>query len=195
MTQRRNVKARRIYDPALPEDGTRVLVDRIWPRGVSKARAQLDEWCKDIAPSTELRKWYSHDPALFEEFARRYRDELSESTRAAALAHLHDLAKKHTLTLLTATKNADLSEAAVLADLVGSGKAAPSAETPTPPPVQRPVTYIEDPADGARRLNDYAPVRHSLRVWLLLPSRRVPPRAAATRSALVAAGSGWDRRR
>ena len=94
MTQRRNVKARRIYDPALPEDGTRVLVDRIWPRGVSKARAQLDEWCKDIAPSTELRKWYSHDPALFEEFARRYRDELSESTRAAALAHLRDLAKK-----------------------------------------------------------------------------------------------------
>ena len=129
MTQRRNVKARRIYDPALPEDGTRVLVDRIWPRGVSKARAQLDEWCKDIAPSTELRKWYSHDPALFEEFARRYRDELSESTRAAALAHLHDLAQKQTLTLLTATKNADLSEAAVLADLVVSGK-----RPLTPPP-------------------------------------------------------------
>jgi uncharacterized protein YeaO (DUF488 family) len=129
MTQRRNVKARRIYDPALPEDGTRVLVDRIWPRGVSKARAQLDEWCKDIAPSTELRKWYSHDPALFEEFARRYRDELSESTRAAAFEHLRDLAQKRTLTLLTATKNADLSEAAVLADLVGSGK-----RPLTPPP-------------------------------------------------------------
>ena len=130
MTQQRNVKARRIYEPALPADGTRVLVDRIWPRGVSKARAHLDEWCKDIAPSTELRKWYSHDPALFEEFARRYRDELNESPRAAALAHLHDLAKKHALTLLTATKNADLSEAAVLADLVVSGKR-PS----TPPPV------------------------------------------------------------
>jgi uncharacterized protein YeaO (DUF488 family) len=122
MTQRRKVKARRIYDPALPEDGIRVLVDRIWPRGVSKARAQLDEWCKDIAPSTELRKWYSHDPALFEEFARRYRVELSESPRAEAFAHLRDLAKKGTLTLLTATKEADLSEAAVLADLVGSGK-------------------------------------------------------------------------
>jgi uncharacterized protein YeaO (DUF488 family) len=122
MTKRRNVKARRIYDPAAPEDGTRVLVDRIWPRGVTKARAHLDEWCKDIAPSTGLRKWYSHDPALFEEFARRYRDELSESVRAAALSHLRDLAKKDTLTLLTATKNADLSEAAVLADLVGSGK-------------------------------------------------------------------------
>ena len=96
---------------------------------MSKGRAQLDEWCKDIAPSTELRKWYSHDPVLFEEFARRYRDELSEPPRAGALAHLHDLAKKRTLTLLTATKNADLSEAAVLADLVVSGKR-PS----TPPP-------------------------------------------------------------
>jgi uncharacterized protein YeaO (DUF488 family) len=123
MTQRRNVKARRIYDPALPSDGTRVLVDRIWPRGVSKAHAHLDEWCKDIAPSTELRKWYSHDPALFEEFARRYRCELLESPRAAALAHLRALAKTRTLTLLTATKHADVSEAAVLADLVNSGNA------------------------------------------------------------------------
>jgi uncharacterized protein YeaO (DUF488 family) len=121
MAQRRNVKVRRIYDAAMPQDGTRVLVDRIWPRGVTKARAHLDEWCKDISPSTELRKWYSHDPALFEEFARRYRDELSESPRAAALAHLRELAKGQTLTLLTATKNADLSEAAVLADLVSSG--------------------------------------------------------------------------
>ena len=122
MAQPPNVKVRRIYDPALPEDGTRVLVDRIWPRGVSKARAHLDEWCQGIAPSTELRKWYSHDPALFEEFARRYRDELSESVRATALAHLHELANKGTLTLLTATKNAELSEARVLADLVASGK-------------------------------------------------------------------------
>jgi len=122
MTQRRNVKVRRIYDPVLPEDGTRVLVDRIWPRGVSKARAHLDEWCKDIAPSTGLRKWYSHDPALFAEFVRRYRDELSEPARAAALTHLHNLAKKRTLTLLTATKHAEVSEAAVLANLVASRK-------------------------------------------------------------------------
>src|SRR3954463_16205458 len=119
MTSRRNVKVRRIYDDVLPEEGTRVLVDRLWPRGVSKARADLDEWCKDVAPSTELRKWYGHDPALFEEFARRYQDELRESPRAAAFAHLRDLAKQRTLTLLTATKNADLSEAAVLADLIG----------------------------------------------------------------------------
>ena len=118
MAQRRNVKVRRIYDAAKPQDGTRVLVDRIWPRGVTKARAHLDEWCKDVSPSTELRKWYSHDPALFEEFARRYRRRAERVPRAAALAHLRELAKGQTLTLLTATKNADLSEAAVLADLV-----------------------------------------------------------------------------
>lgn len=123
MTTRRNVQVRRIYDPVAPEDGIRVLVDRIWPRGVSKARAQLDEWCKEIAPSTELRKWYHHDPALFEEFARRYCEELTEPVQGAALEHLRELAKKQTLTLLTATANAEISEAALLADLIvcGSG--------------------------------------------------------------------------
>ena len=119
MAQRRRVQVRRIYDPVMPTDGTRVLVDRIWPRGVSKARARLDEWCKEIAPSTELRRWYRHDPTLFDEFSRRYRDELTEPHRADALAHLQLLAKKQMLTLLTATKDADLSEAAVLAELVG----------------------------------------------------------------------------
>jgi uncharacterized protein YeaO (DUF488 family) len=122
MSRRGSVKVRRIYDDVLPEDGARVLVDRIWPRGVSKARAHLDEWCKDVAPSTELRKWYGHDPALFEEFGRRYQDELRESARAEAFAQLCDLAEQRTLTLLTATKNADLSEAAVLADLIRSGE-------------------------------------------------------------------------
>jgi uncharacterized protein YeaO (DUF488 family) len=118
MTQRQHVQVRRIYDAAVPNDGTRVLVDRIWPRGVTKARAHLDEWCKQIAPSTELRTWYRHDPTLFDEFARRYRDELTESSRAAALVHLQQLAKQQTLTLLTATKDVDISEAAVLADLI-----------------------------------------------------------------------------
>ena len=115
------VQVRRIYDAATPGDGTRVLVDRIWPRGISKARAHLDEWCKQIAPSTELRKWYQHDPKLFDEFVRRYRDELTDSGRAEALAHLHDLVKRQTLTLLTASKAVDISEAAVLADLLATG--------------------------------------------------------------------------
>jgi|SRR6185437_15642848 len=121
MTRQRHVHVRRIYDAATPGDGTRVLVDRIWPRGISKARAHLDEWCKQIAPSTELRKWYQHDPKLFDEFVRRYRDELTDSGRAEALAHLHDLVKQQTLTLLTASKAVDISEAAVLADLLATG--------------------------------------------------------------------------
>jgi uncharacterized protein YeaO (DUF488 family) len=121
MAKQRHVQVRRIYEAASPEDGTRVLVDRIWPRGMTKARAHLDEWCKDIAPSTELRTWYHHDPKRFDEFARRYRDELTESGRADALAHLRDVTKKHTLTLLTASKAVDISETAVLANVLAHG--------------------------------------------------------------------------
>lgn len=121
MNGKRQVRARRIYDDPASDDGIRVLVDRIWPRGVSKGRAKLDEWCKTVAPSTELRKWYRHDPKLFEAFTCRYRDELAEPDRAAALEHLRELAQAQTLTLLTATREVDLSEAAVLAELIGSG--------------------------------------------------------------------------
>src|ERR1039457_6741123 len=71
------VQVRRAYENPAQGDGTRVLVDRIWPRGLTKARAALDEWCKEIAPSTELRKWYGHDPERFEEFGRRYQAELA----------------------------------------------------------------------------------------------------------------------
>lgn len=112
------VKVGRAYDDAARADGARVLVDRIWPRGLSKERAALDEWCKEVAPSTQLRKWYRHDPTRFEEFARRYRVELEDPERSEALAHLRELAKRRTVTLLTATKQADISEAAVLADLL-----------------------------------------------------------------------------
>jgi uncharacterized protein YeaO (DUF488 family) len=118
MTTRRTVQIRRIYDAPTAQDGTRVLVDRLWPRGVSKTRARLDEWCKQIAPSTELRRWFGHDPELFDEFARRYRDELTQPDRAAALTHLRELADQSKVTLLTGTKNTDISEAAVLAELV-----------------------------------------------------------------------------
>lgn len=112
------VRVRRVYEDPEPGDGTRVLVDRIWPRGLTKARAALDEWCKDVAPSGELRTWYGHDPDRFAEFARRYRLELQDSKRAEVLAHLRGLSDDRQLTLLTATKQADISEAAVLADLL-----------------------------------------------------------------------------
>jgi uncharacterized protein YeaO (DUF488 family) len=95
-----------------------VLVDRIWPRGLTKAKAQLDEWCKEVAPSTELRKWYNHDPARFDEFSRRYHVELQQPERSEALDHLRDLARDGTLTLLTATKQPEISEAAVLAEML-----------------------------------------------------------------------------
>ena len=103
----------------IPPRGTapRVLVDRIWPRGMTKEKASLDEWCKQIAPSTVLRKWYGHDPERLG-VTRRYREELTEPERAEALAHLRGLAKTRTLTLLTASKAADISEATVLAGLL-----------------------------------------------------------------------------
>jgi uncharacterized protein YeaO (DUF488 family) len=112
------VRVRRIYDEPTPDDGARVLVDRLWPRGVSKARAQIDEWCKDVAPSAGLREWYHHDPELFAEFGRRYVDELGSAAPAVALNHLKDLAAQRPLTLLTATKNPDISEAEVLLRLL-----------------------------------------------------------------------------
>ena len=118
MTTEPDVRVRRIYDEAGDQDGTRVLVDRRWPRGVSKAKADLDEWCKDVTPSTPLRKWYDHDPAKFGEFSRRYQAELEEPDRAAALQHLRELADRRRLTLLTATKHPEISQAAVLADLL-----------------------------------------------------------------------------
>ena len=123
MSTRPDVQVRRIYDDPAADDGIRVLVDRRWPRGVTKARADVDEWCRDVAPSDALRKWYDHDPEKFEEFGRRYRKELEEPARAAALRHLATLAAGERLTLLTATKRAEISQAMVLLGLLESSTA------------------------------------------------------------------------
>ena len=120
MSAKPDVQVRRVYGDTRDDDGVRVLVDRIWPRGMSKAKAALDEWCKDVSPSTELRKWYAHDPAKFDEFTTRYKAELEDPVRAKALDHLRALATGQRLTLLTATKAADISEAQVLAELIGA---------------------------------------------------------------------------
>jgi uncharacterized protein YeaO (DUF488 family) len=112
------VRIGRIYDPGAPEDGRRVLVDRIWPRGLSKEKAGLDEWCREVSPSTALRKWYAHDHSRFDEFARRYRAELEEPDRAGARHHLEEVARHGPLTLLTATKDPNFSHAMVLAALL-----------------------------------------------------------------------------
>lgn len=112
------VRTARVYDPPAQTDGTRVLVDRVWPRGLSKEHAHVSHWCKQVAPSTELRKWYQHDPARFAEFSRRYRAELEDPLRAEALQQLRTLARSRPLTLVTATKAIEVSQAAVLADVI-----------------------------------------------------------------------------
>ena len=112
------VRLRRIYDEPARGDGIRVLVDRVWPRGLTKEEAHIDAWAKQVAPSTPLRKWYAHEPARFVEFSRRYLIELQDPDRAAALAELRRLARNRTLTLLTATRAIDISQAAVLADVL-----------------------------------------------------------------------------
>lgn len=112
------VRVRRAYDPPEEADGTRVLVDRVWPRGLSKEKAHLDQWCKDVAPSTQLRKWYGHDPEKFTEFEARYHAELAAPDAAAALAGLRDIADQGPLTLITASKRSDISQASVLAALL-----------------------------------------------------------------------------
>ena len=107
-----DVRVKRVYEPVSPDDGERVLVDRLWPRGVSKAAAHLDEWDKDVAPSDELRRWYGHDPAKFAEFRRRYKAELAKHREQ--LEALRAMVKGRPATLITATRELDLSHAEVL---------------------------------------------------------------------------------
>jgi uncharacterized protein YeaO (DUF488 family) len=117
------VQVRRVYEEPAPDDGLRILVDRLWPRGLAKDEANLDEWVTAVAPSNELRTWYGHSPDRYDEFRRRYLSELREPDHAAALDHLHQLAKRASVTLLTATKDPEHSQAAVLAELLRGGGA------------------------------------------------------------------------
>jgi len=110
------VRLRRVYEAPDPSDGRRVLVDRLWPRGLSKSAAALDEWLKAVAPSDALRRWYGHEPEKFPAFRERYQQELGSGEQAAAFDHLRQLARGGTVTLLTATRDIEHSEAAVLAD-------------------------------------------------------------------------------
>jgi uncharacterized protein YeaO (DUF488 family) len=105
-----------VYDDPGPDDGQRVLVDRLWPRGFRKDDPRVGTWFKDVAPSKELREWYDHQPERFDEFATRYRKELQGS---AALDELRRLTKSGVVTLVTATRHVDGSHAAVLATLLG----------------------------------------------------------------------------
>jgi uncharacterized protein YeaO (DUF488 family) len=114
--QETRVQVVRVYDRSEPSHSTRrILVDRLWPRGIGKAAARLDAWFKDVAPSPELRRWYAHDRTLFQEFSRRYRGELEQPARAALVHELTTIAGEYTLTLLTATRDVEVSAATVLA--------------------------------------------------------------------------------
>lgn len=110
------LQIKRIYDPISETDGYRILIDRLWPRGVSKEKAQLDEWMKDLGPSTDLRKWFNHDDTKFSEFKGLYLEELKE--KEALLDHIKELASKQQVSLLFATKNTKSNHAVVLLEVL-----------------------------------------------------------------------------
>lgn len=111
-----NIRLKRAYDAPAPDDGQRILVDRLWPRGVSKDAAALDEWMKEIAPSTELRKWFHHDPTRWDEFHQRYLAELRD--KGDLLASLREKARKGAVTLIYSARDEVRNDAVVLRDLL-----------------------------------------------------------------------------
>jgi uncharacterized protein YeaO (DUF488 family) len=108
---------KRVYEPAAPSDGVRVLVDRLWPRGVSKSKAHLDEWMKDVAPSPQLRQWFGHKPERFAEFKARYRKEIKGNSQ---LAELRKLGRGARVTLLYGARDPEMNQAAVLQAILKS---------------------------------------------------------------------------
>lgn len=111
-----SVRLKRAYEPPAPSDGYRVLIDRLWPRGVARANAHLDEWAKELAPSAELRRWFGHDPARFTEFRRRYLGELA--AREDELGELRRRARGGTVTLVYGARDTEHNDAVVLAELL-----------------------------------------------------------------------------
>jgi len=111
-----NIKLKRAYEPPAADDGVRILVDRLWPRGVRKENAALDQWAKDLAPSTELRKWFGHDPKRWEEFRRRYREELHR--HADQVEQLRAMARKGHVTLVYSAHDEAHNDAVVLKEVL-----------------------------------------------------------------------------
>jgi uncharacterized protein YeaO (DUF488 family) len=111
-----NVCLKRAYEPPSASDGYRVLIDRLWPRGVSREKARLDEWAREIAPSSELRRWFGHDPARFGEFRERYREELAGQQQK--LEELRQRARDGTLTLVYSARDTEHNDAVVLTEML-----------------------------------------------------------------------------
>ncbi|MCI1280340.1 MAG: DUF488 domain-containing protein [Nitrospira sp.] len=118
-----HLRLKRAYEPASPDDGVRILVDRLWPRGLSKAAAALNEWMKEIAPSTELRQWFGHDPARWPEFQRRYKAELHQHPQE--LDHIRTLAETQTVTLIYSAHDEAHNDAIVLKDVLSKERETP----------------------------------------------------------------------
>jgi uncharacterized protein YeaO (DUF488 family) len=116
MSAKSRIRVARVYDDPTPDEGKRILVDRLWPRGFRKDDPRVGTWLRDVAPSKELRDWYHHQPERFDEFVARYREELQDS---AALEELRKLTQSGVVTLVTATRDVERSHAAVLATLLG----------------------------------------------------------------------------
>ena len=114
-----DVRTKRVYDPADPGDGYRVLIDHVWPRGVSRQRAKLDQWARELAPSDGLRRWFDHVPERFDEFRSRYRDELAE--QAELLEQLRARARSDMVTIVYAARDRQHNNAVVLAELLSDG--------------------------------------------------------------------------
>jgi uncharacterized protein YeaO (DUF488 family) len=115
-----SLRLKRAYEPPEASDGYRVLIDRLWPRGVSKEEAQLDEWARELAPSSELRRWFGHDPAKFDEFRRRYRLELDAHDEK--LRDLRRRARTGRLTLVYGARDSEHNDAVVLAEMLRRGR-------------------------------------------------------------------------
>jgi uncharacterized protein YeaO (DUF488 family) len=125
------VLLKRVYDAPSPKDGARVLVDRLWPRGLTKQAAALDLWLKDVAPSNELRNWYHAHPSQWAKFRKQYLKELSNDSAHAALQQLYDLArKKRGLTLLFASRNVEFNQAVILKQLIEGERKPPTSTGP-----------------------------------------------------------------
>ena len=115
------IKAKRVYDEVEKDDGIRVLVDRLWPRGIKKEEVKIDLWLKEVAPSIELRKWFSHDPFRWKEFCKRYREELiKDEEKKIALSELTKIATRGKLTLVYSAKDKEHNNAIVLKKLLES---------------------------------------------------------------------------
>jgi uncharacterized protein YeaO (DUF488 family) len=121
-----DVRLKRAYEPPASTDGFRILIDRLWPRGLSREQARLDGWTRELAPSSELRRWFGHDPSRFAEFRRRYTDELA--TQRSMLRELRRRARRGTLTLVYAAHDTEHNDAVVLAEVLRRGVRRSSAE-------------------------------------------------------------------